>query len=112
MPPTKNSAVIFNSIPKGFPVLNEAIISGSTTIDLDNILISVGTLVKAIYLSIHPYLSGRMREAPSQAYVNEFRLGSPISDFGISKVIWTEKDGVRLGDFVYAQELHTWLESG
>ncbi|CAE6446937.1 unnamed protein product [Rhizoctonia solani] len=105
MSPTKNSAAIFNSIPEGYPVLNETIVTGSSTIDLAEIPLSGGTLVKTLYLSIDPYLRGRMREVSSQPYINEFTIGKPISNFGIGKVIRSEKDGVYPDDFVYVQEL-------
>ncbi|CAE6461178.1 unnamed protein product [Rhizoctonia solani] len=102
---TQNPAAIFNSVPKGYPVLNETIITGSSTIDLDNVPLSGGILIKSIYLSIDPYLRGRMREVSSQSYVDGFEIGKPIANFGIGKVIRTDKDGVHLGDFLYVQEL-------
>ncbi|CAE6419101.1 unnamed protein product [Rhizoctonia solani] len=105
MSPTKNSAAIFNSIPEGYPVLDETIITRSTTIELDNIPLSGGTLVQTMYLSIDPYLRGRMREVSSQAYVNEFTIGKPISNFGIGKVIRSEQSNLHPGDFLYVHEL-------
>ncbi|CAE6479556.1 unnamed protein product [Rhizoctonia solani] len=44
-----------------------------------------------------------MREA--RAYANGFELGKPISNFGIGKVIKSEKDGVRPGDLLYVYDL-------
>ncbi|CAE6483967.1 unnamed protein product [Rhizoctonia solani] len=73
MSPTKNSAAIFNCIPEGYPVLNETIVTGSSTIDL--------------------------------AEIPERPPCKPISNFGIGKVIRSEKDGVYPDDFVYVQEL-------
>ncbi|KDN47627.1 hypothetical protein RSAG8_03417, partial [Rhizoctonia solani AG-8 WAC10335] len=105
MSPTKNSAAVFNSIPQGYPVLNETIVTGSSEIDLDNAPLSGGTLVQTVYLSIDPYLRGKMREAASRAYANGFEIGKPISNFGIGKVIRSEKDGVHPGDFLYVHDL-------
>ncbi|KAH7337546.1 NAD-P-binding protein [Rhizoctonia solani] len=105
MSPTNNSAAIFNSIPQEYPVLNETIVYRSSIIDLVEVPLFGGTLVKTVYLSIDPYLRGRMREVSSQPYVNEFTIGKPISNFGIGKVIRSEKDGVYPDDFVYVQEL-------
>ncbi|KAG8714650.1 hypothetical protein FRC11_007657 [Ceratobasidium sp. 423] len=105
MSSTQNSAAIFNSIPNGYPVLNETIIHGSTTIDLDNVPLSGGILVKTIYLSIDPYMRGRMREPSSESYINGFTIGRPISNFGIGKVIRSEKDGVHAGDSLYVHDL-------
>ncbi|CAE6384099.1 unnamed protein product [Rhizoctonia solani] len=105
MSPTQISAAIFNSIPKEYPILNETIVIGSTTIDLENVPLSGGTLVKAVYLSIDPYLRGRMREVSSQSYVDKFQLGKPIANFGIGKVLRSEKNGVYPGDLLHIQDL-------
>ncbi|KAJ1301159.1 hypothetical protein OPQ81_003570 [Rhizoctonia solani] len=105
MSPTKNSAAVFNSVPKGYPVLNETIVNRSSTIDLENVPLSGGILAKTVYLSIDPYLRGRMREASSQGNVNEFIIGKPIWNFGIAKVIRSEKDGVHPGNFLYVHDL-------
>ncbi|CEL53376.1 Zinc-type alcohol dehydrogenase-like protein PB24D3,08c OS=Schizosaccharomyces pombe (strain 972 / ATCC 24843) GN=SPAPB24D3.08c PE=3 SV=1 [Rhizoctonia solani AG-1 IB] len=105
MSPTQISAAIFNSIPKEYPILNETIVIGSTTIDLENVPLSGGTLVKAVYLSIDPYLRGRMREVSSQSYVDKFQLGKPIANFGIGKVLRSEKNGVHPGDLFHIQDL-------
>ncbi|CAE6439988.1 unnamed protein product [Rhizoctonia solani] len=104
MSPTQNSAAIFNSVPKGYPVLNETIITASNTIDLDNVPLSGGTLVKSVYLSIDPYLRGRMREPTPQATGNLI-IGQPIKNFGIGIVVRSEKDGINPGDLLYVPEL-------
>ncbi|CAE6443773.1 hypothetical protein RSOLAG22IIIB_08078 [Rhizoctonia solani] len=105
MSPTKNSAAIFNSIPEGYPVLNETIVTKSTDIDLDNVPLSGGILVQSVCLSIDPYLRGKMRDASTRSYTAAFEIGKPISNFGIGKVIRSEKDGVRAGDFLYVYDL-------
>ncbi|QRW25956.1 Zinc-binding dehydrogenase [Rhizoctonia solani] len=104
MSPVQNSAAIFNSVPQGYPVLNETITHASDTIDLDNVPLSGGTLVKSVYLSIDPYMRGRMRKPTSQASGN-FVLGQPIRNFGIGKVIRSEKDGIHPGDLLYVHDL-------
>ncbi|CCO32522.1 hypothetical protein BN14_06583 [Rhizoctonia solani AG-1 IB] len=104
MSPIQNSAAIFNSVPQGYPVLNETIITVSNTIDLDNVPLSGGTLVKSVYLSIDPYLRGRMREPTPQATGNLI-IGQPIKNFGIGIVIRSEKDGINPGDLLYVPGL-------
>ncbi|GAB1526249.1 hypothetical protein RhiTH_009416 [Rhizoctonia solani] len=105
MPTIQNSAAIFNSVPKECPVLNKTIIKGTSIIDLDSATLNGGILVKSVYLSIDPYLRGRMRKVSSQSYVDSFKIGKPITDFGIGKVIQSEKDEVFLDDLLYVQEL-------
>ncbi|KAF8684987.1 NAD-P-binding protein [Rhizoctonia solani] len=105
MPTIQNSAAIFNSVPKEYPVLNETIIKGTSIIDLDSATLNGGILVKSVYLSIDPHLRGRMRKVSSQSYVDSFKIGKPITDFGIGKVIQSKKDEVFLDDLLYVQEL-------
>ncbi|CAE6418902.1 unnamed protein product [Rhizoctonia solani] len=105
MSPTKNSAAIFNSVPQGYPVLGETIITGHSTIDIENVPLAGGILAKTVYLAIDPYLRGRMREPSSGGYVSEFTKGKPIMNYGVAKVIRSEKNGISSGDLLYVYDL-------
>lgn len=51
------------------------------TIDLDNVPLNGGVLVKTLYLSIDPYFRGRMRDPKIQSYSVPFVVGKPLSVF-------------------------------
>lgn len=104
MAPTKNSAAIFNSIPEFYPVINETLVHGTTTIDLDTVPLHGGVLTKTLYLSIDPYQRGRMRSAERTSYVNAFEIGKPIVGFAVVSVLRSDKEGVRAGDVLYVPE--------
>lgn len=77
MAPTTNLSAIFNSIPQSYPVLNETIIHGASTIDLDTSPLHGGLLTKTLYLSIDPYQRSLMRAPDEQKYASAFELGKP-----------------------------------
>jgi NADPH-dependent curcumin reductase CurA len=58
-------------------------------------------LVRNIYMSVDPYMRGRMREQKS--YTPAFRLGEPLSGGAIGEVIRSRRDGFGAGDFVLSQ---------
>ncbi|QRV84710.1 Zinc-binding dehydrogenase [Ceratobasidium sp. AG-Ba] len=105
MSPTKNGRLIFKSVPKGYPVPGETTVYDTEEIDLDTLALNGGVLVKALYLSVDPYLRGRMREATAKSYSGAFALNKPISGFGVGRVLRSEKEGVKEGDNVWVPEL-------
>lgn len=48
------------------------------TIDLDNVPLNGGVLVKVLYLSVDPYMRGRMRDPKTPSYSPAFPLGEPL----------------------------------
>ncbi|KAJ0972231.1 hypothetical protein J5N97_020190 [Dioscorea zingiberensis] len=60
---------------------------------------SGGVLVKNLYLSCDPYMRGRMRENYS-SYIPPFQPGSVIEGFGVAKVIDSDNQNFKIGDYV------------
>ena len=48
------------------------------TIDLDNVPLNGGVLVKVLYLSVDPYMRNRMRDPSVASYSEGFKLGEPF----------------------------------
>ena len=55
-------------------------------------------LVRAVYLSVDPYLRGRMNDTKS--YIPPFQLGSPVDSGIVGQVIESRFDGLSEGDYV------------
>jgi NADPH-dependent curcumin reductase CurA len=55
-------------------------------------------LLKAIYVSVDPYLRGRMNDAKS--YTSPFQLKEPISSGIIAEIVESKLSGFKKGDFV------------
>jgi NADPH-dependent curcumin reductase CurA len=58
-----------------------------------------GVLLQAVYLSLDPYLRGRMNEGPS--YAPGFVLGQPIVSRVVARVLESRNARFRPGDFVW-----------
>ncbi|KAJ1303183.1 hypothetical protein OPQ81_011382 [Rhizoctonia solani] len=104
MGPTTNRSAIYNSVPTGYPVLNETITLASSTIDLESVPLDGGILVKSLWLSIDPYLREGMRDPSVKSHLPGFQFGKPIWGFGVVQVLRSEVDGVKPGDFLRVAE--------
>ncbi|KAF9547764.1 hypothetical protein CPC08DRAFT_611511, partial [Agrocybe pediades] len=58
----------------GYPVPGENIVyDTSEKIDLDNVPLNGGILLKTLEVSVDPYMRGRMRDASIESYVPAFQ---------------------------------------
>ncbi|KAG6901822.1 hypothetical protein C0995_007529 [Termitomyces sp. Mi166 len=107
MAPVRNARVIFESVPRGFPVPGETTVyDDSKTIDLDHVALNGGFLLKTLVLSIDPYMRGRMRSADIKSYAEAFTLGEPLIGYGVGVVIRSENAKVQKGDHIYGMLTH------
>ncbi|KAJ7692617.1 chaperonin 10-like protein [Mycena rosella] len=108
MSPIINGRVLFNSIPNGYPIPGETTVYDTTqTIDVETHSLDGGFLVKTLVLSIDPYQRGRMRSPEKESYVAAFKIGQPITGFGVGVVLRSENTEVAPGKYVYGAEFHS-----
>jgi|TARA_R110000737_G_scaffold104095_1_gene137267 NADPH-dependent curcumin reductase CurA len=89
-----NKTILLNKRPHGKPTLNDfKIISEEVPISVDG-----EVLLKTVYVSVDPYLRGRMNDAKS--YVPPFELNKPIQSGIIAEVIDSKQADFKKGDFV------------
>ncbi|KAL1705408.1 hypothetical protein EV121DRAFT_203705 [Schizophyllum commune] len=102
---TTNGKAIFNeTIASGFPVPGRTIIyDNSETIDLDNVPLEGGILVKTLVLSVDPYFRGLMAE---ETDVPGFVLGEPLIGYGIGLILRSDSPAWVAGDNVYGMLPH------
>ncbi|KAH7337228.1 alcohol dehydrogenase [Rhizoctonia solani] len=101
MAPTTNGFAAFNEFPER-SVNDNTITYSKTSIDLDNVALNGGTLVKTLYLSIDPHLRLWMKEGDTSTGPG-YEVGKPIWGIGLSVALRSEKDGIHPGDLVYVQ---------
>lgn len=80
--------------PKGTPKLTDFEFTNTEIADLKD----GEVLLKSTYVSVDPYLRGRMSDAPS--YVPPFVLNQPISSGMIAEVLESKEENFSKGDFV------------
>ena len=97
-----NKTIILKSRPKGIPQLSDF-----ESIDQKIPEVMQGeVLLKTLFVSVDPYLRGRMSDADS--YVPPFELDKPISSGIVAEVVESKNDNFKKGDFVSA--LLEWKE--
>ena len=99
MPP--NRALIFASVPKGWPVEGENLkISSLPDFSLSTPPPSRGITTRNHYLSYDPYQRGRLRPADIKSYAQPYTIGEPITNAGIARVIRSDNPDFSPGDVI------------
>ncbi|CAI0394892.1 unnamed protein product [Linum tenue] len=95
-----NKQVIFNNYVSGFPKESDMSIAvGEINLKLPESA-AAGVLLKNLYLSCDPYMRPRMRNS-SGSYVGAFQPGSPLSGYGVAKVLESGHPNFEKGDLVW-----------
>ena len=90
----QNKEIIFANRPTGVPTLDTFKFVDTEVPQLED----GEVLVRSLYLSVDPYLRGRMREGKS--YVAPFQLGDVISNSVIGEVVESRSGTYQPGDLV------------
>lgn len=88
-------SILLKNRPEGKPSISDF---EFVTEDLDLSINDGELLLETAYVSVDPYLRGRMSDAKS--YVPPFELNKPIQSVVIAKVIDSKNDHFKKGDFV------------
>ena len=89
-----NNVILLNSRPYGKPTLDNF----SFSTEAFPVPTSGQVLLRTLYVSVDPYLRGRMNDGKS--YVPSFEIGKPIQSGLIAEVIDSNHDEFKKGDFV------------
>jgi len=89
-----NKLIILDKRPKGKPSIKDFKIISAEKPKIKGTEI----LLKAVYISVDPYLRGRMND--SKSYVAPFKLNEPIQSGVIAEVIDSAHSDFEKGDFV------------
>jgi NADPH:quinone reductase len=89
-----NKVILLNRRPVGKPVLGDFKFSSEEIpVPLEGEL-----LLKTLYVSVDPYLRGRMND--SRSYVSGFKLNKPIQSGIIAEIMVSNHSGFKVGDYV------------
>jgi NADPH-dependent curcumin reductase CurA len=90
----KNRQILLASRPKGEPTRdNFSLVESDVPAVPEN-----GVLLRTLYLSLDPYMRGRMSDAPS--YVPPTKIGEVMTGGTVSEVIASKHKGFSVGDVV------------
>ncbi|KAK9377495.1 uncharacterized protein V1513DRAFT_477053 [Lipomyces chichibuensis] len=93
----ENKSVVYKKVPAGLPTEeNLAIVTSKTSSSAPE----HGLLIQVLYVSLDPYLRGRMRDPSIKSYTPAFSTGEILSNFGIGRVIDSSSPEFAKGDIV------------
>jgi NADPH-dependent curcumin reductase CurA len=89
-----NKVILFNKRPVGKPTLDDF-----KFVEEEQPKVADGqVLLKTLYVSVDPYLRGRMTDAKS--YIPPFELNKPLQSALVAEIVESRHDGFKVGDFV------------
>src|SRR4051794_10570093 len=93
----KNRQIVLVSRPKGMPTMDQfRFVDSALPVAADG-----QALVRTLYISVDPYMRGRMNE--SKSYVPPFKLDEVITGGSVGQVVESKHAGLKPGDFVSGQ---------
>ncbi|KAK9731306.1 hypothetical protein K7432_018579 [Basidiobolus ranarum] len=73
---SNNTQVIFKQVPEGMPVVGKDIELVTKEFDANSVTLNENdVLLRNLYMSVDPYMRGRMRPAGTKSYAPAFTLG-------------------------------------
>ncbi|KAF9962989.1 hypothetical protein BGZ70_007731 [Mortierella alpina] len=92
-----NKSVVFLKHPTEFPVVGEHFAVQAK--DLNPDLKENDVLLRNLFISLDPYMRGRMRNA-TNSYVGGFQIGQPLNGSGVSEVVESKNASYPVGTIV------------
>lgn len=105
---TSNNAILFKKPPTEFPVVGEHLVYTKRSYDFSEPK-EGEVITKNIYVSIDPYLRGRMRAAEVKSYSPAFTLDTPIRNHGIVRIHKSANPDFAVGDLYFIPNVE-WAE--
>ncbi|CAG8527036.1 30702_t:CDS:2 [Gigaspora margarita] len=95
-----NKSIIFKAVPDGYPVVGEHMELVTKEIDIENFSLNDGDiLVKNHYISLDPYMRGKMRHPDVKSYTPAFEIGKVLDGRGIAIVVKSNNKKYQVGDY-------------
>ena len=99
----QNKSLIFQSVPTHAPVANKHLGIEARDFDLEQNPPYGGVTGKTLYISLDPYMRGRMRNPDVKSYSPGYALGEPMTAYVLVQVIKSDNDKYVKGDIIYGQ---------
>jgi len=109
MPSTTNTQVLYKNVPKGLPNADQDFEVAKQSIDLDNVTLKENELlIKTLYISVDPYMRGRMRDPSIKSYFAAAETGKPFSGGVIGEILKSTDPKFPVGEIIIG--FGTWEE--
>ena len=101
MAPTKNPTWVFLEVPVHEPVDGKHFHVEDQSIDLEAPPPAGGFLTESLYISVDPYMRGRMRDPSVPSYSPPFYVGQPIRAYSVARVLKSDHPKWKEGDIFF-----------
>ncbi|EXJ62555.1 hypothetical protein A1O7_02993 [Cladophialophora yegresii CBS 114405] len=98
-----NKSLIFSAVPTHAPIPGEHITLEDRPFDLSARPPQHGITGRTLWISLDPYMRGRMRPASTASYSPAYTLGAPLTAYALVQVLSSDTDIFHPGDIVYGQ---------
>ncbi|KAI8972297.1 hypothetical protein BDB01DRAFT_750145 [Pilobolus umbonatus] len=98
-----NKQVLFTKVPEGYPVPDEHMKVVESTLDINQPLKDGQFILKTLYLSVDPYMRGRMRDPSVKSYAPAFGLNEVMTGDTMNVVVASSNSKYKVGDYVYGR---------
>jgi NADPH-dependent curcumin reductase CurA len=98
-----NKSLIFSAVPTHAPIPGEHITLEDRPFDPSQAPPPRGLTAKTLWISLDPYMRGRMRPATSSSYSPAYTLGAPLTAYALVQVLASDAEAFNPGDIVYGQ---------
>lgn len=98
-----NKSIIFTAVPTHNPVPGEHITLEDRPFDPSQLPPQNGLVAKTLWVSLDPYMRGRMRPPTTASYSAPYTLGEPIVAYAIIQVLSSNDPRYAKGEIVYGQ---------
>ncbi|KAL9645741.1 hypothetical protein ABK040_003473 [Willaertia magna] len=103
----QTKSVIFKSHPEGMVKESDFEV---TTVNVDDNLTENSLLVQLSYVSVDPYMRGRMNKEVPRGYFEPFKTGSPIYGGCIAKVLKSTHPEYKEGEYILGSFLWQFVQ--
>ncbi|KIW70934.1 hypothetical protein PV04_03162 [Phialophora macrospora] len=98
-----NKSLIFSAVPTHAPIPGEHMTLEDRPFDPSQAPPPQGITAKTLWISLDPYMRGRMRPASSASYSPAYTLGEPLTAYALVQVLASDAEAFSAGDIVYGQ---------
>jgi NADPH-dependent curcumin reductase CurA len=97
----QNNVVIYKQTPVNFPEPGVHLANETREFDLDQAPPHGGVVIRSLYISLDPYMRGRMRDPKFQSYSPPYELGEPLTAIGLGQIISSDNERYQKGDLIW-----------
>lgn len=98
----QNKCLVFKKIPTGLPKADEHLVIEDRPVDIESTPPPKnGLLTENYYISFDPYQRGRMRPVEVESYSPAYKLGEPVTNYAVCKVLKSGTSKFKTGDIVH-----------